>query len=140
MRIATGEIEQTIPDDGKDPAAKALGKKAARGAGVQQSHCIPLRLRGASPNALAASSTGSIRLESSSPWPRSPCRVPPFPIPMVGGQPISLGPIYVLDPSDCFGTKKPGTLSGLSRFALAGIAPARASVRFYRLAFHFLID
>jgi hypothetical protein len=26
---ATGEIEQTIPDDGKDPAAKALGKKAA---------------------------------------------------------------------------------------------------------------
>ncbi|WGJ15656.1 RNA-binding protein [Methylocapsa sp. D3K7] len=27
MRIATGEIEDTIPDDGKDPAAKALGKK-----------------------------------------------------------------------------------------------------------------
>jgi hypothetical protein len=27
MRIATGEIEETIPDDGKDPAAKALGKK-----------------------------------------------------------------------------------------------------------------
>jgi hypothetical protein len=26
-RIATGEIEETIPDDGKDPAAKALGKK-----------------------------------------------------------------------------------------------------------------
>jgi hypothetical protein len=28
MRIATGEIEEaTRPDDGKDPAAKALGKK-----------------------------------------------------------------------------------------------------------------
>ena len=27
MRIAIGEIEETIHDDGKDPAAKALGKK-----------------------------------------------------------------------------------------------------------------
>src|SRR2546430_15607121 len=27
MRIATGEIEDTSLDDGKDPAAKALGKK-----------------------------------------------------------------------------------------------------------------
>jgi hypothetical protein len=27
MRILTGEVEETIPDDGKDPAAKALGKK-----------------------------------------------------------------------------------------------------------------
>jgi hypothetical protein len=27
MRIATGEIEETVPDDGKDPAAKALGRK-----------------------------------------------------------------------------------------------------------------
>jgi hypothetical protein len=27
MKILTGEIEATIPDDGKDPAAKALGKK-----------------------------------------------------------------------------------------------------------------
>ena len=27
MRVLTGEIEETIPDDGKDPAAKALGKK-----------------------------------------------------------------------------------------------------------------
>jgi hypothetical protein len=27
MRVLTGEIEDTIPDDGKDPAAKALGKK-----------------------------------------------------------------------------------------------------------------
>lgn len=26
-RIATGEIEDTRPDDGKDPAAKALGAK-----------------------------------------------------------------------------------------------------------------
>ncbi len=35
MRIATGEIEEGAPvDDGKDPAAKALGKKggAARAA------------------------------------------------------------------------------------------------------------
>ena len=27
MKILTGEIEETIPDDGKDPAANALGKK-----------------------------------------------------------------------------------------------------------------
>jgi hypothetical protein len=27
MKILTGEIEETIPDDGKDPAAKALSKK-----------------------------------------------------------------------------------------------------------------
>lgn len=27
MRIATGEIDDATPDDGKDPAAKALGKK-----------------------------------------------------------------------------------------------------------------
>ena len=27
MRVLTGEIEDTILDDGKDPAAKALGKK-----------------------------------------------------------------------------------------------------------------
>jgi hypothetical protein len=27
MRIATGEIADEVPDDGKDPAAKALGKK-----------------------------------------------------------------------------------------------------------------
>ena len=27
MRVLTGEIEDDIPDDGKDPAAKALGKK-----------------------------------------------------------------------------------------------------------------
>jgi len=28
MRIATGEVEEAAPpDDGKDPAAKALGKK-----------------------------------------------------------------------------------------------------------------
>ena len=36
MRIATGEIDDTVPDDGKDPAAKALGKKggAARAASM----------------------------------------------------------------------------------------------------------
>jgi hypothetical protein len=27
MRIAAGEVDDTPPDDGKDPAAKALGKK-----------------------------------------------------------------------------------------------------------------
>ena len=27
MRIATGEIDDSVPDDGKDPAAKTLGKK-----------------------------------------------------------------------------------------------------------------
>lgn len=27
MKILTCEIEETIPDDGKDPAAKALGKR-----------------------------------------------------------------------------------------------------------------
>jgi hypothetical protein len=27
IRVLTGEIEETIPDDGKDPAARALGKK-----------------------------------------------------------------------------------------------------------------
>jgi hypothetical protein len=27
MRVLTGEVEETIPDDGKDPAAKSLGKK-----------------------------------------------------------------------------------------------------------------
>jgi hypothetical protein len=27
MRIATGEIDDAVPDDGKDPAAKALGAK-----------------------------------------------------------------------------------------------------------------
>ncbi len=37
MRIATGEIDETAPvEDGKDPAAKALGKKggAARAASM----------------------------------------------------------------------------------------------------------
>jgi hypothetical protein len=27
MKVLTGEIEETIPNNGKDPAAKALGKK-----------------------------------------------------------------------------------------------------------------
>jgi hypothetical protein len=30
MRVLTGEIEDTIPDDGKDPAAKALGRKGGK--------------------------------------------------------------------------------------------------------------
>jgi hypothetical protein len=36
MRIATGEIADSAPGDGKDPAAKALGKKGgvARAAGM----------------------------------------------------------------------------------------------------------
>jgi hypothetical protein len=36
MRIATGEETDELPDDGKDPAAKALGKKggAARAANM----------------------------------------------------------------------------------------------------------
>jgi hypothetical protein len=29
-RIATGEVEDTTEDDGKDPAAKALGAKGGR--------------------------------------------------------------------------------------------------------------
>ena len=29
-QIATGEIEDDVPDDGKDPAAKALGAKGGR--------------------------------------------------------------------------------------------------------------
>lgn len=35
-RIATGEVEDVAPDDGKDPAAKALGAKGgkARAAGM----------------------------------------------------------------------------------------------------------
>ncbi len=30
MRIATGEITETVPDDGKDPNAKALGAKGGK--------------------------------------------------------------------------------------------------------------
>lgn len=30
MRIATGEEEDTVADDGKDPAAKALGAKGGK--------------------------------------------------------------------------------------------------------------
>jgi hypothetical protein len=30
-RIATGEIDDTPPDDGKDKAAQAMGKKGRRG-------------------------------------------------------------------------------------------------------------
>ena len=31
MKFATGEIEETVPDDGKEPAAEALGKKGGAG-------------------------------------------------------------------------------------------------------------
>lgn len=36
MRIATGEVEDTTPDDGKDKAAQAMGRKggAARAASM----------------------------------------------------------------------------------------------------------
>jgi hypothetical protein len=30
MRIATGEEEDTVVDDGKDPAAKSLGKRGGK--------------------------------------------------------------------------------------------------------------
>ncbi len=30
MRIATGEIDDTVPDDGKDKAAQALGRKGGQ--------------------------------------------------------------------------------------------------------------
>jgi hypothetical protein len=30
MQIATGEVEETLPDDGKDKAAQALGAKGGR--------------------------------------------------------------------------------------------------------------
>ena len=30
MRIAAGEIEDTVPDDGKDKAAQALGRKGGK--------------------------------------------------------------------------------------------------------------
>ena len=30
-KIATGEVDDVAPDDGKDPAAKALGKKGGAG-------------------------------------------------------------------------------------------------------------
>lgn len=38
MRIATSEIEDTVPDDGKDKAAQALGRKggAARAATLKR--------------------------------------------------------------------------------------------------------
>ena len=36
-RIATGEVEDVAPDDGKDPAAKALGAKGGRARAVKMS-------------------------------------------------------------------------------------------------------
>ena len=39
-RIATGEVDDVVPDDGKDPAAKALG---ARGGKARASNMSPER-------------------------------------------------------------------------------------------------
>jgi hypothetical protein len=50
MRIATGEIEEgALPDDGKDPAAKALGKKggAARAAKLTPEQRTEIARKGA---------------------------------------------------------------------------------------------
>jgi hypothetical protein len=44
MEIATGEIEETVPADGKDPAAKALGKK-----GAPDTYLCPLQWTGGPP-------------------------------------------------------------------------------------------
>jgi hypothetical protein len=40
MRVLTGEIEDTIPNDGKDPAAKSLGK---RGGAARAKNMTPER-------------------------------------------------------------------------------------------------
>lgn len=37
MRIATGEIDDTVADGGKDPAAKAMGKKGGAARAVSMS-------------------------------------------------------------------------------------------------------
>jgi len=42
MRIATGEETEELPDDGKDPAARALGKKGGAGVDIGGT---PLALR-----------------------------------------------------------------------------------------------
>jgi hypothetical protein len=49
MRVATGEIEETILDDGKDPAAKALGKKggAARAKAMTPERRVEIAKRAA---------------------------------------------------------------------------------------------
>jgi acyl-CoA reductase-like NAD-dependent aldehyde dehydrogenase len=39
-KIATGEVEETTPDDGKDKAAQALGKK---GGAARAKHLTPER-------------------------------------------------------------------------------------------------
>jgi hypothetical protein len=48
-RIATGEIEDVAPDDGKDPAAKALGKKGgvARAANMTREQRVKIAKAGA---------------------------------------------------------------------------------------------
>jgi hypothetical protein len=51
MRILTGEIEETIPHDGKDPAAKALGKKggAARAKSMTPERRVEIAKEAAGP-------------------------------------------------------------------------------------------
>jgi hypothetical protein len=53
MRVLTGEIEDTIPDDGKDPAAKALGEKG--GAPRRQPAALPAARTAFSTFALSSS-------------------------------------------------------------------------------------
>jgi hypothetical protein len=45
MRVLAGEIEETVPDDGEDPAEKALGKRggAARDDGLRSLRRRPLQ-------------------------------------------------------------------------------------------------
>jgi hypothetical protein len=49
MRILTSEIDDAIPDDGKDPAAKALGKKggAARAKSLTPEQRVEIARKGA---------------------------------------------------------------------------------------------
>ncbi len=48
MRIATGEETDELPDDGKDPAAKALGRKGgmARAAALSKAQRSELSKKG----------------------------------------------------------------------------------------------
>jgi len=50
MQIATGEVDETIVDDGKDPAAKALG---AKGGKARAANLSPERRKEIAKNAAA---------------------------------------------------------------------------------------
>ena len=67
MRIATGEIEETIPDDGKDPAAKALGKKggAARAKSMTPQRRTEIAKKAAAMGIVSAHSSPTTRLSGS---------------------------------------------------------------------------